>query len=169
MQAEPGAPLEATSPEKLGTLQLQLVTQRHDSHLHNKYIERYHYLGYQPLPGAQLRYFVKAEGCIIALLGFGAAAWKTQPRDLFIGWTPQQRKARLHRVVNNARFLILPWVRCKNLASTVLAMTTRSLAQEDPRPTPRASPADTTARVEAPPGGARRRSCCPRGGPGRRR
>ena len=127
---EPGPPLEAASPKRLGELRLQLVTDRHDSHLHNELIERYHYLGYQPLPGAQLRYFVRAEGRIVAALGFGAAAWKTAPRDTFIGWSPQQREAHLHLVLNNARFLILPWVRCKNLASCILGMATRRIAQD---------------------------------------
>jgi len=128
--AEPGRPLDAASPRHLGDLQMQLVTERHDSHLHNEFLERYHYLGYQPLPGAQLRYFVRAEGRIVALLGFGAAAWKTRPRDLFIGWTAEQREARLHLVANNARFLILPWVRCKNLASCILGMTARRIAPD---------------------------------------
>ena len=130
LQAEPAPMLEATSPSKLGELHLQLVTDRYDSHLHNEYIDRYHYLGYQPLPGAQLRYFVRAKGRIVALLGFGAAAWKTQPRDRFIGWTNQQRQQRLHLVTNNARFLILPWVRCPNLASCILAMTARTLVDD---------------------------------------
>jgi len=130
LQAEPAPPLEAASPRRLGDLHLQLVTDRHDSHLHNELLERYHYLGYKPLPGAQLRYFARAEGRIVALLGFGAAAWKTRPRDLFIGWTAEQREARLHLVVNNARFLILPWVRCKNLASCILAMAARRLPHD---------------------------------------
>jgi len=128
--AEPASLLEAASPKQLGDLHLQLVTDRHDSHLHNEYLDRYHYLGYQPLPGAQLRYFVRANGRIVALLGFGAAAWKTQPRDLFIGWTPEQREARLHLLINNARFLILPWIRCKNLASAILGMAARRIAQD---------------------------------------
>ncbi len=129
-QAEPTSPLNAASPKRLADLQLQLVTDRHGSHLHNELLERYHYLGYQPLPGAQLRYFVRTEARIVALLGFGAAAWKTQPRDLFIGWTVEQREARLHLVANNARFLILPWVRCKNLASYLLAMAARRVAAD---------------------------------------
>jgi hypothetical protein len=128
--AEPGPPLLAASPKVLGDLQLQLVIDRHDSHLHNEYLDRYHYLGYQPLPGAQLRYFVRAKGRILALLGFGAAAWKTQPRDSFIGWTPQQRQQHLHLVINNARFLILPWVHCHNLASCILGMAARRLADD---------------------------------------
>lgn len=128
--AEPTGQIEVASPKELGDINLQLVTNRHDSHLHNEYLERYHYLGYKPLPGAQLRYFVRANGRIVALLGFGAAAWKTQPRDLFIGWTAEQRKARLHLVANNARFLILPWVRCNNLASCILGMAARKLPKD---------------------------------------
>ncbi len=128
--AEPGTPLLAASPKELGDLQLQLVTDRHDSHLHNEYLERYHYLGYQPLPGAQLRYFVRATARIVALLGFGAAAWKIQPRDRYIGWTAEQRQARLHLLINNARFLILPWVRCKNLGSCILGRAARRIAQD---------------------------------------
>ena len=77
--AAPQTPLTATSPKALGELQLQLVTDRQHSHLYNEYMARYHYLGYQPLPGAQLRYFIRANDRIVALLGFGAAAWKTQP------------------------------------------------------------------------------------------
>ena len=55
-----------------------------------------------------LDYFARTNGKVLALLGFGAAAWKTAPRDDFIGWTPEQRERNLHLVVNNARFLILP-------------------------------------------------------------
>jgi hypothetical protein len=128
--AEPTGLLEAASPKQLGDIHLQLVTDRRDSHLHNEYIERYHFLGYQPLPGAQLRYFVRADGRIVALLGFGAAAWKTQPRDVFIGWSAKQREARLHLLVNNARFLILPWVCCRSLGSFILGMAARRLAQD---------------------------------------
>ena len=119
--AEPDAPLHADGPRSLGTLQLQRVNHRAESPLHNEHIDRYHYRGYQALPGAQLRYFVRAGGRLVALLSFGAAASKTPPRDPYIGWTPTQRQEHLHGVVNNARFLILPWIECKNLASSILA------------------------------------------------
>ena len=98
-----------------------------DSRLWNEYIQRYHYLGYNPLPGAQLRYFVAIDGQFVALLGFGAAAWKTAPRDQFIGWTEQQRRSNMHLIVNNARFLILPWVQSKGLASKILGRIARQL------------------------------------------
>ncbi len=115
---------------ELATLKLDLVLSKADSLLWNAYIERHHYLGHQPLPGAQLRYFVRAEGHIIAALGFGASAWKVKPRDQAIGWTAEQRRRTLHLVVNNARFLILPWIHCKNLASRILALTAKRLAED---------------------------------------
>jgi len=90
----------------LPKLHLQIVTKTTSS-LWNEYIERYHYLGYNLLPGAQLRYFIRAGEQIVALSGFGAAAWQTAPRDRFIGWNHDQRKKNLHLIVNNARFLIL--------------------------------------------------------------
>jgi len=79
----------------LPKLHLQMVTKATSS-LWNEYIERYHYLGYTPLPGAQLRYFIKAGEQIVALTGFGAAAWQTAPRDRFVGWNHDQRKKNLH-------------------------------------------------------------------------
>lgn len=125
-KAEPQPPICVPAGE-IRELGLDLVATKRESHLWNEYISRYHYLGYTPLPGAQLRYFVRAESRILALLGFGAAAWKVAPRDTFIGWTPEQRQENLHLVVNNARFLILPWVTSKCLASKLLAMVARCI------------------------------------------
>ena len=111
----------------LATLRVDLVLNKADSLLWNAYIQRHHYLGHQLMPGAQLRYFVRAAGHIVAALGFGASAWKVKPRDQLIGWTRDQRQRNLHLIVNNARFLILPWIRCKNLASRILALISRRL------------------------------------------
>ena len=108
---------------------LELV-QKSQSALWNEFIDRYHYLGYKALPGAQLRYFVKSDGKTLALLGFGAAAWKTAPRDQYIGWDAETRKNNLHLIVNNARFLILPWVISKNLGSKILSTASRRLASD---------------------------------------
>lgn len=112
---------------ELATLSVDLVLTKADSLLWNAYIERHHYLGHQLMPGAQLRYFIRAAGHIVAALGFGASAWKVKPRDQLIGWTTDQRQRNLHLIVNNARFLILPWIRCKNLASRILALISRRL------------------------------------------
>jgi len=114
----------------LARLSIDLVGAKRDSLLWNAYIQRHHYLGHQLIPGAQLRYFVRAAGQIVALLSFGASAWKTKPRDEFIGWTPDERPRNLHLIVNNARFLILPWVKCRNLASRALGLVSRRLAND---------------------------------------
>lgn len=112
---------------KLPELKISVVDTKQVSALWNEYIDRYHYLGYKPLPGAQLRYIVYSNNSIVALLGFGASAWKVASRDQFIGWSDENRKKNLHLIVNNARFLILPWVHSKNLASKILGMISKRL------------------------------------------
>ena len=94
----------------------------------NSFIARWHYLGYTPLIGAQMRYTVQdREGRPLAMLGFSAAAWKTAPRDDFIGWSPEVRERNLYRVIDNSRYLIMPWVRIPNLASHILSQARRQL------------------------------------------
>ena len=124
----PGSPLSLPAGA-LGKLELRLVT-RQDSALWNELIERHHYLGYTPLPGAQLRYLVYAGNRLLAALGFGASAWKVAPRDKFIGWNVQERERNLHRIINNARFLILPWITSRNLASRILSTAAKRIAQD---------------------------------------
>ena len=125
---EPQRPVMC-SVDQLPQLHLKMVTKT-TSALWNEYIERYHYLGHTTLPGAQFRYFITAGEQIVALVGFGAAAWQTAPRDKFIGWNHDQRKKNLNLIVNNARFLILPWIQSKNLASKVLSLMARHLPDD---------------------------------------
>ena len=126
-QAEPEPLLEAPVHELEG-LRLALV-ERKVSALWNEYVDRYPYLGYKPLAGAQLRYFAYDGDRLLGLLGFGAAAWQTAPRDQWIGWSAAQRQRNLSAVVNNARFVILPWIRVASLASKLLSMVCRELPQ----------------------------------------
>lgn len=111
-------------------LRVYPVFEKRDSLLWNEYIQRYHYLNYAPMPGDQIRYFVRFAGEVTALLWFRAAVWKTAPRDRFIGWSDSQRKKNLHLVINNSRFLILPWVHSPNLASRILSMTKKRIADD---------------------------------------
>lgn len=113
-----------------GKLLFRPINTGDDSTLWNELIERYHYLGYKPLPGAQIRYLIFGDSHLLAAMGFGAAAWALAPRDRFVGWTARQRKRNLHLVVNNARFLILPWVTSHNLASRILAGIAVQLPQD---------------------------------------
>jgi hypothetical protein len=127
--SNPKDPLDCSRGD-IQDLRLRRIQTRADSRLWNEFIGRYHYLGYVPLTGAQIRYFIEGNGQILGALGIGASAWKVAPRDLFIGWSHEQRQARLQLIVNNSRFLILPWVRVKYLASSVLSMLCRRLATD---------------------------------------
>ncbi|OQY08579.1 MAG: hypothetical protein B6I22_00160 [Desulfobacteraceae bacterium 4572_123] len=92
-------------------------------------IEQYHYIGGSTLFGAQMRYLVYAgkKKILVAVIGFAAGSWSLAGRDRFIGWTREQRDANLKYVVNNVRFLILPWVRVPNLASRILGGIAKQL------------------------------------------
>jgi hypothetical protein len=94
-------------------------------------LHQHHYLSYTRPVGQNLKYLVRdRQGRELACLLFGAAAWKTRPRDAFIGWTAAQRQAQLHQVASNSRFLILPWVRVPELASHILGRVARRLAAD---------------------------------------
>jgi len=115
---------------KLKGLTLQLVENPQQSALYNSLMDRYHYLGYSPMAGAQVRFLFRWEGGLLGAIGFGASAWKLAPRDRFIGWEPSVREKNLHLIVNNSRFLILPWVHSKNLASKILAICARHIPKD---------------------------------------
>jgi hypothetical protein len=129
LASEPRPPISVPAG-RLDPLRLQPVDSPQDSALWNELTERYHYLGYSPLPGAQMRYLLFGGQQLLGLLGFGAAAWTVAPRDQFIGWSPQERIRNLHLVANNARFLILPWVTSRNLASRILGAAARQLPRD---------------------------------------
>lgn len=94
------------------------------------HMERFHYLGDAALVGESLRYLAQLDGELVALLSWGAASLRNAPRDGYVGWDEATRKANLGRVVNNARFLILPWGRRPHLASRVLAANLRRLSRD---------------------------------------
>jgi hypothetical protein len=102
-----------------------------NSVLWREYVERHDYLGYRAPVGAQLRHLVRAgdrDGApIVACLGWTSPAWKMAARDRWIGWSPAERERNLQCIVNNSRFLILPWVRVKGLASKILALCAQRL------------------------------------------
>jgi hypothetical protein len=92
-------------------------------------LQRHHYLGHRNCVGENLKYLVRArQGRPLACLLFGSAAWRCHPRDAFIGWRDAQRQRQLRFLSNNTRFLILPWVRVRHLASHVLSLITRRLS-----------------------------------------
>ncbi len=103
-----------------------VVHSTREGKLWNEFVARYHYLGYKTL--AQMRYAVHdRNGWPVAMLGFSTAAWKLAPRDKLIGWSPELREKNLPLVVDNPRFLILPWIEIPNLGSHILAIVRRRL------------------------------------------
>jgi hypothetical protein len=115
------------SVDELAGLWLRPVERPQESSLYNALIEIYHYLGYRPMAGSQVRYLFGWDEGILGAISFGASAWKVAARDRYIGWSPIVRERKLHLVVNNSRFLILPWVHSANLASKILSMSARRL------------------------------------------
>lgn len=116
-----------TALADLQPLRFRLV-EKSDSALFRQFIERYHYLGHRVPVGAHLRYFVQSgDGRILACLQWTSPAWTMAARDRWIGWNSQQRARNLQYIVNNSRFLILPWVQVKKLASSILARAARQL------------------------------------------
>ncbi len=123
-------PIQGTLAD-LAPITLGLAERRADRDLWQTLLRRYHYLGFTTRVGKSLSYlaFDRQERPVAVLL-FGAAAWKVAGRDRFIGWTVEQRRRNLHRIANNMRFLIPPWVRVPHLASHVLALAGRRISQD---------------------------------------
>jgi len=98
--------------------------------LFKELLDRHHYLGYRVPFGASLRYLVRSERApekVLACLLWSSPAWRMAARDAWIGWNDGERARNLQYIVNNSRFLILPWVRVKGLASKILAACARQL------------------------------------------
>ena len=94
-------------------------------------LAQYHYRGFNGAVGENVQYLARdRQGRVLALMVFGAAAWKVAVRDEFIGWSVAQRQQHLNALTNQQRFLILPWVRVPHLASHLLALATRRLSED---------------------------------------
>jgi hypothetical protein len=120
-------PLVGSLAQFRSQLTLQLVREPAHAQVFAGLIGAYHYLGYQQATGAQLKYLAWHAERPIACLSFGPAAWKVASRDQYIGWSAQTRQARLDWIVNNDRFLIVPGVQIRYLASHLLAASLRRL------------------------------------------
>lgn len=95
-----------------------------------EHMARYHYLGCGRFVGESILYVAVLAGQVVGLLAWAGAALKCGARDRFIGWDEATKIAKLGFVVNNARFLVLPWVERKNLASRILALNLRRLSSD---------------------------------------
>jgi len=131
-EPDPQLALDLSGPapdslDGLGPIELARVDTPAASKRWRSLIAAHHYLGYTPFAGAQLRYLAESAHGTLAALGFAASAWKCGARDSHIGWDAATRETRLHLIVGNARFLIVPPLRIPNLASHLLARAARRL------------------------------------------
>ena len=94
-------------------------------------LDEYHYLGYKTSVGENMKYLVyDRTGRVLCCVLFGSAAWKTSPRDVFIGWNDEARGKNVNLITNNTRYLILPWVRVPHLASHVLSLIRKRIIND---------------------------------------
>ena len=138
----PVTPRGDRRPEMVGgvsdfaPIEMELVETADQRLLFRELIGRHHYLGHAVPFGAHLRYLgyaSKPERMVVGGVQFSSPAWRMALRDAWIGWDDETRRRNLQRVVNNSRFLILPWVRVKNLASTMLSLALRRVCADWPR------------------------------------
>jgi hypothetical protein len=116
----------------LRPLHIMTVSPESEAHpLFTYLLSSYHYLGHNTTVGENMKYLVQDRySRPLACFLFGSAAWKTAPRDDFIGWDHRVRERKLYFVTNNTRFLILPWVRVPHLASHILSLVSKRICSD---------------------------------------
>ena len=118
------------SLNELCPINLKQVRRTAQEKLFNSLISEYHYLGYTQPVGEHLKYIAFSNDRPIACLAWSSAPWYIGARDQFIGWSSQTRQNNLHLIINNTRFLVLPWVRVSHLVSHLLALSRRRVSRD---------------------------------------
>jgi hypothetical protein len=126
-QAPVHCPLKQLQP-----LRVQEVSrEREPRRLLEAALREFHYLGHAGTVGQNLQYCLRDRlQRPLGFMLFGAAAWKCQDRDEFIGWSGEQRERNLGRIANNTRLLLLPWVRVQALGSWFLGRVSRRIRED---------------------------------------
>lgn len=128
--------LHETTPIKvelkeLLPIEIKIVQDSEEKYQFDTFLSLYHYLGFNRSVGENLKYLAfDKEGRALACFLYGSAAWKTAPRDSFLGWDSEARKKNLHLLTNNHRFLILPWVFVKHLGSYLLGRMAKRISAD---------------------------------------
>jgi hypothetical protein len=128
-RSEPRAPLTGRV-EAYAPVRVERVRTADARQLFRELVGRHHYLTYRVPFGARVQYLVsivQPRPTVVGCVQFSSAAWRMRARDAWIGWDDATRARQLPHVVSNSRFLLLPWVRIQNLASTTLALALRRL------------------------------------------
>ena len=131
-RGEPGAPL-AGSAKSLGRIELKQVRTEEERRWFRELIGRYHYLGHAVPMGAHIRYLVFAsepQRAVVGCVQFSSGSWHVASRDQWIGWDEATRVRNLPRVINNSRFVLMPWIQVKNLGSRVLSLAVRQVVPD---------------------------------------
>ncbi len=126
-------PVLAGTVGEFAPVELIPVSTKEERALWRDLVERHHYLGHRVPFGAHIRYLIRVhhpEPVVVGCLQFSSPAWRMAARDRYLGWSASARKLNLQRVVTNSRFLILPTVRIKNMASKVLAIAGNRIADD---------------------------------------
>lgn len=111
-------------------LKLQLLTKASEYKLWNRIIHSYHYQSHQIIVGKFLKYIAYIDDMPVACLGWGSAAWSLAQRETWIGWDKKTKDKNLGGIVNNIRFLILPWITVKYLASHLLGISAKRIPHD---------------------------------------
>lgn len=115
---------------KTNKIHFKLAQTHQEQKLWQYLIQEYHYLGYKQIVGRYLKYLVYLDTELVALMGFGDGIYHHNLRDKWLGWNKERQEERRHLIINNVRFLILPWVRVKNLASRILSLSARIVPKD---------------------------------------
>ena len=120
-----------TELKTLMPVHLEVISEKQHLDLFKTFLSLYHYLGYSGTVGENIKYMAfDRRGNPLGCFLFGSAAWKVEPRDSFIGWDAKTRKRNLPLITNNMRFLLLPWVQVKHLASHLLGKVARRISDD---------------------------------------
>ena len=115
---------------ELGPIEIRQVRRTPQDKLFGGLMQAHHYLGYAQPVGEHLKYVYYAQGQPVACMAWSSSPRHLGARDRFIGWNAQRRRANIHFLAYNTRFLILPWVKAPHLASHLLTRTARVISAD---------------------------------------
>lgn len=111
-------------------IELKMIRRTSDEALWNYLVYQHHYKSYKIIVGAHLKYIAYLVGQPVACMAWNSTVFRIQSRDQFIGWDQEARSKNNRFMVNNSRFLILPWIQIKNLASHLLGLCARTISRD---------------------------------------
>lgn len=118
------------SLKDMGRISFKLASNEKEERLWRYLIQNYHYLGYKRVVGRYLKYLIYLGNELVGLIGFADGVYHHHLRDRYLGWGRRELEEKRHLIVNNFRFLILPWVKVTNLGSKVLGEVVNVLTED---------------------------------------